>query len=98
MKKHRSDERTFEVGEIDGERFMLVSWPSPTSKMPSLTPAELDVLRLVALGKSNLEIAKARATSPRTIANQVSALLRKFAADSRLALMARLSKPTSAKQ
>ncbi|MFT3926878.1 MAG: LuxR C-terminal-related transcriptional regulator [Myxococcales bacterium] len=52
-----------------------------------LTDAESSVLELVQLGLSNEAIAKARKSSPRTVANQVASLLRKLGASNRRALV-----------
>lgn len=52
-----------------------------------LTPAEDAVLRLVKKGLSNREIADLRQTSSRTIANQVSSLLRKVGVGGRRGLI-----------
>lgn len=53
-----------------------------------LTPAEERVLALVGAGLSNAEIARARGTSVRTIANQVASILRKTGRPTRRALIA----------
>lgn len=53
----------------------------------ALTDAERDVLSMVRSGMSNGEIATARSRSVRTIANQVSSVLRKTRAASRRALL-----------
>jgi DNA-binding NarL/FixJ family response regulator len=81
-----------EVVEVGDERYMLVSWPIGRAPVRVLTTAESEVLRLVALGKSNAEIASVRGTSPRTVANQVVRLLRKFAVTSRIELVAAVSR------
>ena len=52
----------------------------------ALTNAELDVARLAARGLSNKEIARQRARSERTIANQLAAVLRKLRLSSRAQL------------
>ena len=49
----------------------------------ALTPAERDVHRLVIEGSSNLEIARARQTSVRTVTNQLATICRKFGVFSR---------------
>lgn len=61
----------------------------PTQTL-GLSPRELDVLRLVALGKSNGEIAQALDISQNTVRNHVSRLLSKlgFASRSQLAVYA----------
>lgn len=53
-----------------------------------LTQAEREVLELVRTGMSNREVAAQRATSERTVANQVAALLHKTQQPSRRALAA----------
>lgn len=52
-----------------------------------LTPTEQEILRLVKLGMSNREIAQERRTSIKTIANQVSSVLRKAQVGGRRALL-----------
>jgi DNA-binding CsgD family transcriptional regulator len=49
-----------------------------------LTERELDVLRLLAQGKTNTEIAAALFISPRTVGVHVSSLLRKLDATTRV--------------
>lgn len=61
---------------------------TPTGRA-QLTEAERDVALAVARGLSNAEIAKTRGASPRTIANQVAAILKKLGVSSRVALAAR---------
>jgi DNA-binding NarL/FixJ family response regulator len=51
-----------------------------------LTGTELDVARRAAAGFSNDAIARSRGTSTRTVANQVSSILRKLSLGSRLEL------------
>ena len=82
------DEVEIEIAEIGEDRLAIISWPVvPRSRTSSLSSAEEAVLRGVALGKSNAEIAKERGTSPRTVANQVAALLGKFGVASRYELV-----------
>lgn len=67
-----------------GRRFVLIS-DEVGGAMPSgLTEAERDIVRLLRAGASNREIARARGTSERTVANQISNLLRKLDVGSRL--------------
>jgi DNA-binding NarL/FixJ family response regulator len=74
--------------DFDGDQhFALVvddGAPAP------LTTAEWEVARLAARGMSNLEIARDRATSPRTIANQLASAFRKLGVQSRSELAARV--------
>jgi len=63
----------------------------PRASFPdaNLTGAEAEILELLQTGLSNREIARERSTSIRTIANQVSALLRKTSCNSRRHLITR---------
>lgn len=56
----------------------------------SSTPssAEMDVLRLLALGKSNKEIAQSRTRSPETVKRQVAALYKKLGVENRTSAVA----------
>lgn len=74
--------------EHEGEQLLVLSLPTEVS-VEGLTPAERDVLALVRRGLSNAEIATLRGRSRSTVANQVSALLRKLGVPSRAALAAR---------
>jgi DNA-binding NarL/FixJ family response regulator len=62
-------------------------------KLPlaDMTSAELAVAELVIAGRSNREIAATRATSPRTVANQLRAIYQKLGVSSRTELLASLS-------
>ena len=76
---------TFEAG---GDEFVVFSWGArPKARAASLTPAEQEVLVLIASGASNRAIAERRGVSERTIANQVASILRKLGARSRFELM-----------
>jgi DNA-binding NarL/FixJ family response regulator len=77
--------------DVDGETILILSWPAgkhPAAELP-LTSAEQAVLRKIVAGWSNAEIAAARGTSTRTVANQVASLLRKFRVTSRHQLVRR---------
>jgi DNA-binding CsgD family transcriptional regulator len=56
--------------------------PPPTTES-ALTPAERDLVRYVALGFTNREIASARGTSPNTIKNQLKSTFQKVGAANR---------------
>ncbi len=60
---------------------------APENPTARLTPAERDILELVRAGMSNRAIAEARGRSERTVANQVSALLRKTQSATRRGLV-----------
>lgn len=75
----------------DEEEFAVFSWDA-TECPPAaakLTCAEQEVLQWVVAGASNAQIAAARGTSIRTIANQVASLLDKLGAESRFELIQR---------
>jgi DNA-binding CsgD family transcriptional regulator len=75
---------------VDGEELLVFEWSSePPAPPAGLSAAEADVLARLARGQSNAEIAKARETSARTVANQVASLLRKTGAASRFELIRR---------
>ena len=87
--QERTSDRTV-VGErleIDGTELFLLGTPSLSECLPDdLTKAEKDVAALVLKGFSNREIARARGTSVRTIANQVAAIFRKLKVAARVEL------------
>jgi len=80
-----------EIVEIDGETLLVFHCePStPVEARPNLTQAESELLRALAAGHPNAQIASARRTSKRTVANQVQALMRKFNVQSRHQLEAK---------
>jgi DNA-binding NarL/FixJ family response regulator len=58
----------------------------PASSIPALTQREHEVIRLVALGQSNREIAEALVISEKTAKAHVSNMLGKFGLDDRTQL------------
>jgi len=60
----------------------------PSSPLAALSPREFDVLRLLAGGLSNKEIAARLGLAPRTAANHVAAVLAKLGVPSRTAAAA----------
>jgi DNA-binding NarL/FixJ family response regulator len=81
----------FSIGEDDYALFEL-----PVRQPParwSLPKVEAEVLRLLLEGLSNVEIARERERSPRTVANQVARLFRRLGVRSRLELFARAAEP-----
>jgi DNA-binding NarL/FixJ family response regulator len=68
----------------------LLNQPPPSIASPlGITPREAEVLRLVAAGLSNRDIAGALFVSPRTVEKHLESLLRKVGARSRTELVAR---------
>lgn len=81
---------------VDGEDdLVLFVWearpPAESRGGRALSAAEHEVLDLVVEGKSNAEIARARGTSVRTVANQVARMLKKLGAGSRFELIGRIA-------
>lgn len=78
---------------VRDDEFVLVSFIPPHGAEPepssSLTAAERAVLAFVLEGLSTGAIARARATSPRTIGHQLAAIYRKLGVHSRRELRAR---------
>jgi DNA-binding NarL/FixJ family response regulator len=60
---------------------------------PAVSPREGEVLRLMQLGYTDPEIARALGTSPNTVRNQVSSLLRKLGATTRTELVGLTMRP-----
>ena len=87
--RSRGDARGVRMHELEDE-LVVVSAPLPRQGA-ALTPAELEVAKLLARGRSNQEIARARRTSLRTVANQVAAVLKKLGAGSRVSVAAWLA-------
>lgn len=73
-----------------GWHVLLVPRPDLALK-EQLSGAELDVCRMQLAGLSHAEIARSRATSLRTTANQLSAVFRKLAVSGRLELVTKLA-------
>ena len=86
-----------DVFKDGGEEFVLLEWPARPLPVPGgLTRAETEVVRLLLEGLGNHEIAAARGTSVRTVANQVASAYRSLGVASCHELRARvasLSKP-----
>jgi DNA-binding NarL/FixJ family response regulator len=61
-----------------------VAWLSPRAELDELTPREREVLRLIARGMENAEIADELGISPRTAKNHVSNILAKLGLPSRI--------------
>jgi eukaryotic-like serine/threonine-protein kinase len=70
---------------LGGARFAVII-EEPSKGPDGISNAEREIVRLLRSGLSNAEIARIRGTSVRTVANQVSALMRKLGAGSRLEL------------
>lgn len=87
--------RTLGVVRVAGARFLYLSEDVEgldEDVGASLAPAEREVARLAADGLSNEEIARARGTAARTIANQLASIYRKLGVGSRVELIALLAR------
>jgi DNA-binding CsgD family transcriptional regulator len=74
-----------------GADFTVISVPRPELVVDGLlSPAERVVLRAFIDGMPHREIARARGTTPRTVANQLAAIFRKLGGSGRLDLIRRL--------
>jgi DNA-binding CsgD family transcriptional regulator len=72
----------------EGSAFILFAVAIPPLEPPGeLTDAERAVVRGVIEGRSNRQIAAARATSPRTVANQLQSAFRKLRVSGRAELL-----------
>ena len=78
------------------DELVIFVWDSEQASSGALAPGEREVLRLLLAGLSNSEIAAARGTSARTVANQVASLLKKLGARSRYELIGRMSAESAA--
>jgi len=65
---------------------LRLSWLQASELLGALSVAEREVVALALEGRSNLEIAGARGTSARTVANQLASIFRKLAVGSRAEL------------
>lgn len=70
---------------IGGEELTVLSFAAPVAPR-TLTKAERFIAQRVARGESNAEIARARKSSPRTVANQLQQIFRKLGVASRAEL------------
>jgi DNA-binding CsgD family transcriptional regulator len=79
--------------EYAGQELFVLSWePATVSTLLGLTPAEKAVVTLMLEGTGNTEIARARGTSGRTVANQIASVFRKLGVGSRAELAAMLAR------
>jgi len=79
---------------VGGDTVLVGTIPQlDESRLTGLSAAEREVTALLIAGSTNQDIATRRATSARTVANQVQSVFRKFHARSRGELVSRLSIP-----
>lgn len=71
---------------FDGDEYCVVSIGVGQPPATRLTDAECRVAALIAEGLTNAQIARARGTSTRTVANQVASILAKLRLSSRVGI------------
>lgn len=76
----------------DGQRYAYLVVGGVEAPLAVLTPAERDVVQLVASGCTNREIAQRRRASVHTVGNQLAAIYGKLGVSSRHELVARLAR------
>ena len=77
--------------QFEGESYVVVSVARPDLRFPvSLSMAETEVLRRLLAGDTYAQISGARATSPRTVANQLATAFKKLGVSGRRATIERL--------
>jgi len=77
--------------EINRERYWVVSAVRPDLELPvTLSHAEAAVVRELVAGRSHAQISQLRATSTRTVANQLATVFRKLGVSGRGAVVHRL--------
>lgn len=79
-----------QVGPNGPRLGIVTSVDGGASGLESLSQAELACAQLVVAGSSNLEIARTRGVSPRTVANQLASVYQKLGLGGRAELAARL--------
>jgi DNA-binding CsgD family transcriptional regulator len=74
---------------------LIVDLPAAPALPAALSPCERDIVTRLIEGASNREIARARGTSERTVANQLKRIYRKLGVFSRAELVATISDDAS---
>lgn len=83
--------------ELGGTRYRVISMPTlQPPALNALTSAEQAVLQLILRGLGNADIAAARNSAERTVANQVRAILAKLGCSSRTQLAAQFGSQLAA--
>jgi DNA-binding NarL/FixJ family response regulator len=99
-RKPKRNARTGEDGpsaytvRLRGREVVVLSYPVEPPELPAgLSSAEREVVLALLRGASNADIAAARGTAPRTVANQIARIFRKLRVSSRMELAAAVSTP-----
>jgi DNA-binding CsgD family transcriptional regulator len=86
----RSGQASLRVARITMGEHELAILSVPLRATVELTHAEREIVGRVAAGESDRQIASARGTSPRTVANQLRTLFRRLGVSSRAELLSRI--------
>jgi DNA-binding CsgD family transcriptional regulator len=76
--------------DLDGQRYLLIRMPTVERKVVSLSPREIEIVRLVAEGHPNKVIAAVLEISSWTVCTHVRRVFAKLGVSSRAAMVARL--------
>jgi len=77
--------------DVDGQRYLLIRMPAVTPKGVSLSPREVEIVRLVAEGHQNKVIASVLEISNWTVCTHMRRVFAKFGVTSRAAMVARVA-------
>jgi DNA-binding CsgD family transcriptional regulator len=77
--------------DLDGHRYLLIRMPAVERKHPSLSPREIEIVRLVAEGRPNKVIAAVLEISSWTVCTHMRRVFAKLGVSSRAAMIARLT-------
>jgi DNA-binding CsgD family transcriptional regulator len=77
--------------DLDGHRYLLIRMPAVNLKAVSLSPREVEIVRLVAEGHPNKVIASVLDISSWTVCTHMRRVFAKFGVTSRAAMVARVA-------
>jgi DNA-binding CsgD family transcriptional regulator len=77
--------------DLDGQRYLLIRMPAVAPKGVSLSPREVEIVRLVAEGHQNKVIASVLEISSWTVCTHMRRVFAKFGVTSRAAMVARVA-------
>ena len=77
--------------DLDGHRYLLVRMPTMNRKITPLSPREIEIVRLVAIGHPNKVIAGVLDISAWTVCTHLRRIFAKLGVNSRAAMIAKLT-------
>jgi DNA-binding CsgD family transcriptional regulator len=86
-----NSERVLIDVDLDGQRYLLIQMPATHRKSTSLSPREIEIVRLVAGGHPNKVIAAVLEISSWTVCTHMRRVFAKLGVSSRAAMIARLA-------